>query len=113
MQPLEEVRVPWFPPAKTQLSFHCQGEPARLTESASERQGILFLKVHVVPNARDAGVVKIDLDTLEVRVDARAERGRANKRLLELVSEYLGVPRSKVMLVAGARSRDKTILVVP
>ena len=71
----------------------------------------MLLKVHVVPNARKAEVVRIDDGTLEVRVDESPERGRANKRLLEIISDYLRVPKSKVTLVAGARTRDKTILV--
>ncbi len=71
------------------------------------------LKVRVVPNARRASVVKMDDKTFEVKVDGRAERGRANRRLLEIMSEYLGVPKSKLVLVSGARSRDKTVMVVP
>lgn len=73
----------------------------------------LFLKIHVVPNAREAGVAMVDQTTFEVRVDERAEGGKANRRLLEILSDHLGVPKSKVMLVTGARSRDKTILVAP
>ncbi|MDG7009045.1 MAG: DUF167 domain-containing protein [Nitrososphaerota archaeon] len=73
----------------------------------------MLLRVHVAPNAREAGVVRVDDTTLEVKVDEEAERGRANRRLLEIMSDYLGVPKSKLKLVAGARSRDKTILVTP
>ncbi len=72
-----------------------------------------LLKVHVVPNAKRASVVKIDGQTFEVKVDERPERGRANKRLLEIMSEHLGVPKSKLVLVSGAGSRDKTIMLVP
>lgn len=71
----------------------------------------MLLKIHVVPNARRAEVARLDDGTLEVRVDERPERGRANKRLLEIIAGYLRVPKSKVTLVAGARSRDKTVLV--
>ncbi|MDG7011003.1 MAG: DUF167 domain-containing protein [Nitrososphaerota archaeon] len=71
----------------------------------------MLLKVHVVPNAGKAKVARVDYGTLEVRVDERPERGRANKRLLEILADYFGVPKSKVTLVAGARSRDKIVLV--
>ena len=71
----------------------------------------MLLKVHVVPKAREAEVTRLDDTTLEVRVDERPERGNANKRLLEILADYFGVPKSKVTLVAGARSRDKTVLV--
>ena len=47
----------------------------------------------------------------KVRVAARAERGRANEALLDLLAETLGVPRARVDLVAGASSRDKVVVV--
>ncbi len=71
----------------------------------------VFLEVHVTPDARDPGVKRMDDGTFEVRVDERAERGRANKRLLDIMSRHLGVPRSKLVLVRGAKSRYKTIMV--
>ncbi len=67
----------------------------------------------MVPNARKASVVSKGNNSFDVRIDERAERGRANRRLLEVMSEYLGVPKSKLVLAGGARSRDKTIIVVP
>jgi DnaK suppressor protein len=44
-----------------------------------------------------------------VRVAARAERGRANDALIELVAASLAVPRRRVHLVAGATTRDKVV----
>lgn len=67
----------------------------------------------MVPNARKASVVRIDGESFEVKVDERAERGRANKRLLEIMAEHLGVPKSKLVLVSGAKSRDKVVMVAP
>ncbi len=66
----------------------------------------------MVPNAKKASVVKIDDKTFEVRVDVRAEQGKANRRLLEIMSDYLDVPKSKLAIVSGAKSRDKTMVVV-
>lgn len=71
----------------------------------------LLLKVHAVPKARKADVVKIDDETFEVRVDETAERGRANRRLLEIMSDYFDVPKSELALVSGARARNKVIMV--
>jgi len=46
------------------------------------RRGML-IRIHVIPNAKEARVVKVGDDSLEVRLDERAVNGRANKRLLE------------------------------
>ena len=73
----------------------------------------MLIRVRVTPNAREASVVKVDEGDFEVRVDERAIGGRANARLLELLSEEFDVPKSRVSIVKGARSRDKLIEISP
>ncbi len=72
----------------------------------------MLIRVHVTPNSRQVLVTKVGQDSFEVRVDERAIGGRANKRLIEILSEHLGVPKSRIVIVRGAKSRDKTLEVV-
>jgi uncharacterized protein (TIGR00251 family) len=72
----------------------------------------MFIRVHVTPNARGVRVTKVDESVFEVRIDERAIDGRANKRILEIMANHLGVPKSKVSIVRGAKTRDKIIEVV-
>ena len=72
----------------------------------------VLLRVRVTPNAKDARVVKLGEADYEVRVDEKAADGRANKRLVEILSEHFGVPKSRIVLVKGARSRDKVLEIV-
>jgi uncharacterized protein YggU (UPF0235/DUF167 family) len=44
-----------------------------------------------------------------VRVTARAAEGAANRALIQVVADALGVRRSAVSLVMGERSRDKVV----
>jgi uncharacterized protein (TIGR00251 family) len=46
---------------------------------------------------------------LAVRVTAPPVEGQANKACLEALARALDVPKSSLTIVAGARSRDKTI----
>jgi len=46
---------------------------------------------------------------LVVRVAAPAVDGRANDRLVRLLAEALGVPRSAVVIVSGAAQRTKIV----
>jgi len=69
----------------------------------------MLINVRVTPNSKKASVVRVDETTFEVRVDERAIGGAANKRLLEILSEYLRVPRSRIVIVRGAKSRDKIL----
>jgi len=49
---------------------------------------------------------------LVVAVREPAVDGRATRAVLEAVAEALGVPRSRVLLRAGDRSRDKLLTIV-
>jgi uncharacterized protein YggU (UPF0235/DUF167 family) len=48
---------------------------------------------------------------LVARVRAAAEDGRANRALCQLLAAALGVPSSRVTLVAGGKSRIKRVAV--
>ncbi len=63
-------------------------------------------------NAKEPLVTKTDETGFEVRVDEKAVGGRANKRLVEILSEHFNVPKSRITLVRGAKSRDKTVEIV-
>lgn len=69
----------------------------------------MLIKVRVIPNAREARVNRVSDESYEVKVDERAEGGRANKRLLEILSEHFGVSKSKISIVKGTRSRVKFV----
>jgi uncharacterized protein (TIGR00251 family) len=71
----------------------------------------MLISVYVTPNAREAGVVKVSEDYYEVRVDERAVGGRANKRLLEILAEHFKVPKSRITILKGTKTRNKTIQV--
>lgn len=69
------------------------------------------IRAFVTPNAKQARVVKVSEDYFEVWVDERAEDGRANKRLLEILAEHFKIPRSRIRILRGTKTRNKTIQV--
>ena len=70
---------------------------------------MMLVEVRVTPNAKEARVTKTGEDSLEVRVDEKAVDGRANKRLREILAEHFNVSKSKIIVVKGAKSRDKIV----
>ncbi len=72
----------------------------------------MLIRVRVTPNAKEVRVTKTSEDSFEVEVDERATGGRANKRLLEILSEHFNVPKSKILIVRGAKSRDKMVEII-
>ena len=69
----------------------------------------MLVQVRVTTNAKTPSVRETGENALEVRVDAKAVDGRANKRLLNILSEHYKVPRSSLTILRGARSRDKIV----
>ena len=89
-------------------------ERIELTPRESSQQPALgsqdmLIFVHVTPNAKRAHVLKVDEAHFEVKVDEKAIGGRANKRLIEILSEHLSIPKPKVVILSGAKSRDKVL----
>ena len=66
-----------------------------------------MITVWVVPGARRNQVAGIYSDALRVRITAPPEKGRANKELLEYLSDVLGV---SLRLGGGAGSRRKRLI---
>lgn len=67
------------------------------------------LAVHLQPGAKRNEIVGIKEGVIYVKVRALPEKGQANRALVELFAETLGVPRSAVSVVRGFASRNKVI----
>lgn len=64
--------------------------------------------VRVKPGSRKGPLVEVGEDgTLTVYVPERAVDGKANAAVIALLATHLGVPRSRLELVAGATARVK------
>lgn len=67
------------------------------------------LKVKAVPGASRSEIVGRLGEALKVRVAAPPEGGKANREILELLAEKLGLPAAGVTLVSGAVSAAKVV----
>jgi uncharacterized protein (TIGR00251 family) len=68
------------------------------------------IELRVQPGARDRGLAGWRADgALKVKVTEPPEDGRANRAVVELLAERLGVRAAAVTVVRGASSRTKTI----
>ena len=67
------------------------------------------LKIRVTPNARKNTVVSWTEDEIRLKIKAPAVEGKANAALIEYVSELTDVPRSRIQLKSGEKSRIKIV----
>ena len=67
------------------------------------------LKLKVVPGAAKSEIVGWLGDALKVRVAAAPEKGKANKAVVALLADALGVSASEVSVVGGHSSPHKIL----
>ena len=67
------------------------------------------ITVHVQPNARRNEVLGFEDGVLRVKIAAPPVKGKANKELIEFISQLLGVSKSSVTVEKGATSKNKVI----
>ena len=77
--------------------------------SGGKRGAFLKLKVKVKPGSRKNEIKVISNDTLEVRVTAVPEKGKANKAVIDLLSKHYKIPKSAVTILRGESSKEKLI----
>ena len=71
------------------------------------------LAIRVTPRASRNEIVELLEDgTIKVRIAAPPSDNEANEALISFLAEVLGVPRSRLDIVAGASGRDKLVSIV-
>jgi len=70
-----------------------------------------LLELHVTPGASADAVGPFAAGTLRVRVTRPPADGEANRAVVRLVARALGLPPSRLVLVAGERGRRKRLRV--
>lgn len=82
-----------------------------MIEVRSHDNGCCFL-VHVTPGARKPMVGGEHDGALRVSVREVAEKGKANRAVIETVANAIGVRRADCEVIAGHTSRRKTVYIL-
>jgi len=71
------------------------------------------LAVRVTPRASHNKITEVTSDgTVRIHIAAPPAEGDANRALIVFLAEILGVPKSRLEIVAGITGRDKLISVL-
>lgn len=71
----------------------------------------MYIKVHVVADAKNEKVVRESETTYHIEVKEPRERNLANNRIRELLCREFGLDKGKVRLISGHRSLSKVFSV--
>lgn len=70
-----------------------------------------MLEVRLQPRAGENSVAGFVDGRLRIRVTAAPVNNAANQRMIALLAKEFGVAKSQVRLLAGARKRDKRVVI--
>ncbi len=68
-----------------------------------------ILNIKVITNAKKNEVVDRREGNITIKLNAHPEKGKANKKLIEFLSELLKVRKSNITILKGATSHIKKI----
>jgi len=68
------------------------------------------LRVWVQPGAARSEIAGLHGEALKIRIAAPAQEGRANQALVEFLADLLGLPKSRVSILRGEKTREKVLL---
>ncbi len=69
----------------------------------------MILTAHVKPGARQNAIKWLDEDTVSISVTAAPDKGKANKAVIDLLSEEMGIRKSAFTIIRGETTRIKHI----
>jgi len=68
------------------------------------------ISLKVKANAKQEGIEKISETEFKLFVRAPAHEGRANQAVIELLSDYFSLPKSRISILKGKTSKSKIVL---
>jgi len=67
------------------------------------------IEVKVITGAKKEEIIKEDNLRYKVKIRVKREKGKANKKLIEYLSKYFNVSKSKIKIIKGEYSNKKII----
>lgn len=67
------------------------------------------ISVKVISRAKQEKIFKLDNGSYKIWVSTPREKGRANERVIEILAEYFGKPKSQIAIRRGQTSQNKIL----
>ena len=71
----------------------------------------LQVRIHAQPRARRSELAGIHNGALKIKIAAPPVDDAANRAIVDFFADMLDIPKSRVRIAAGLKSRNKTLLI--
>jgi len=69
------------------------------------------LEIRVLPRSSRCEIAGVQDGALKIKITAPPVEGKANKECVRFISDLLKIKKSAVSIIAGEKSKNKTVLV--
>ncbi|HET57912.1 MAG TPA: DUF167 domain-containing protein [Deltaproteobacteria bacterium] len=77
----------------------------------TEKNGGVIFAVRVLPRSSRSEIAGLHGGALKVRITAAPVEGKANEACVACIADFLGVPKSRVEIIAGSTAKNKRLFV--
>ncbi len=71
--------------------------------------GEKIYNIKVVPGAKENKIVEESDNFLKIKLTALPEKGKANKQLVDFLSQHFKLPKNNIQILAGQTARVKIV----
>ena len=71
----------------------------------------MLIRVKVITGAKKETIKKIEQDTYAVSIKEKPERNEANRKIVEIISLEYDVPKNKIQMITGHKSKSKILCI--
>lgn len=72
----------------------------------------MIIEIKVIPNAKKQKIIKQTNYNYKVYIVSVNENGKANRELIDFLSDYFKVSKSRISIKKGKTTRKKTIQII-
>lgn len=69
----------------------------------------MILQVYIQPGAKKNEIVGLHNGALKIKIKAPPVDGKANETLIDFLADFFGVPKKRLEIISGEKSRNKKI----
>ena len=70
------------------------------------------IQVKVKPNSRIESIKQVKPGHFEIKVTVPPEKGKANKKVIEILSKHLKIPKSRFSIIKGETNKEKLVEII-
>lgn len=67
------------------------------------------IKFYIQPNSSENKICGVHGDAIKLKIKSPPVDGKANKEIIEFLSEFLEIPKSKIEILHGSTGRNKLV----